>query len=124
MPKGRLAEDGRVPDKYPLQECGSAEYAVRTELNVRHSDATLILRRGPLSGGTQLTLGLCRKHRKPVCVAALGDGGIETAVRDFLAREKPAVLNVAGPRESSSPGIYKEALELLSRLFAAAKRGG
>ena len=46
VPRGRLAEDGVIPAKYPLQECESEDFAVRTELNVRHSDATVILNRG------------------------------------------------------------------------------
>ena len=45
-PHGRLAEDGPIPDCYRLRETDSAEYAVRTELNVFDSDATLILCRG------------------------------------------------------------------------------
>jgi len=31
-PKGRLAEDGRVPDHYPLVELTKGGYAVRTEM--------------------------------------------------------------------------------------------
>jgi hypothetical protein len=41
-PKGRLAEDGVIPDRYPLQETTSDQYQVRTKRNVLHSDATLI----------------------------------------------------------------------------------
>ena len=39
-PKGRKAEDGKIPDKYPLQETESADYFVRTEMNVKDSDGT------------------------------------------------------------------------------------
>jgi hypothetical protein len=45
-PLGRRTEDGPVPDRYPLRETPSADYAERTEWNVRDSDATLILHRG------------------------------------------------------------------------------
>src|SRR3989344_782830 len=65
VPKGRLAEDGRIPERYPVQECDSEDYVVRTELNVIHSDATLILNRGEISGGTLITAQFCRKHKKP-----------------------------------------------------------
>ena len=34
-PKGRKAEDGIIPQKYPLIECETDNYAVRTELNVK-----------------------------------------------------------------------------------------
>ena len=53
MPKGRLAEDGPIPEDYlGLIEADSADPAVRTALNVRDSDATLILSHGPLAAGS------------------------------------------------------------------------
>jgi hypothetical protein len=45
-PRGRRAEDGRIPDRYQLTETDSAQYRVRTERNVLDADATLILCRG------------------------------------------------------------------------------
>ena len=42
-PKGRLAEDGTVPDKYPLKEMDTNAYPARTEQNVIDSDGTLII---------------------------------------------------------------------------------
>ncbi len=123
VPRGRRAEDGAVPGRYPARECPSPDYPARTELNVVDSDATLIVHRGPLDGGTKLTLDLCRRHRKPVCVVALDRLGPEEAeaeIRAFLERERPRVLNVAGPRESKSPGIHAAARDLLSRALAQA----
>ena len=56
VPLGRQAEDGKIPDRYPnLRETDSPLPAVRTELNVRDSDATLIVSHGTLVGGTALT---------------------------------------------------------------------
>ena len=54
-PKGRLAEDGRIPDDYPLRETETTDYAERTKLNVRDSDGTLILTMGPPVGGLIVT---------------------------------------------------------------------
>ena len=48
VPKGRLAEDGQVPDKYPTTETGSKDYKSRTKRNVLESDGTLIINIGPL----------------------------------------------------------------------------
>ena len=57
VPRGRLAEDGLIPEDYlGLLEADSTDPAVRTALNVRDSDATLILSHGPLTGGSLLTL--------------------------------------------------------------------
>ena len=43
IPKGRLAEDGPLPEKYQLLEMSTTSYPKRTEQNVIDSDATLIL---------------------------------------------------------------------------------
>ena len=67
-PKGRLAEDGVIPSVYPLQETTSTDYAVRTEWNVRDSDATLILAYGSLTGGTKLTEELAQRYNRPSLV--------------------------------------------------------
>ena len=34
-PKGRRAEDGRIPDRYPLTETAEMDYETRTRRNVR-----------------------------------------------------------------------------------------
>ncbi len=118
-PRGRRAEDGPIPDGYPLKETREADYAVRTRLNVRDSDATLILTRGRPSGGTQLTRHLAEELARPVLVVDFEDGDMAAAasrVGDWIGEEGVKVLNVAGPRESTSPGIYREASEFLAAL--------
>ena len=53
IPKGRIAEDGPLPEKYQLQEMPTSSYPKRTEQNVICSDATLIFSRGKPTGGTK-----------------------------------------------------------------------
>ena len=117
-PQGRLAEDGRIPARYQLAETGSPEYPLRTEQNVLDSDATLILYRGQLSGGTELTFRLAEKHRKPCLVVELDDPPTLDAVRRWIAESRAQTLNVAGPRESQSPGIAARSSEFLKKLLA------
>ena len=45
-PLDREAEDGIIPQHYSLDECGQSGTEERTRLNVRDSDATLILTKG------------------------------------------------------------------------------
>lgn len=116
-PRGRLAEDGRIPDRYLLQETDSPEYPVRTERNVLDSDSTLILCRGRPTGGTELTRRLAHAHRRPCLVLDLDGPPDQGAVRRWLAKHRPETLNVAGPRESQCPGIAEQAAALLVRLF-------
>lgn len=116
-PKGRLAEDGILPARYPLRETPSDDYAQRTAWNVRDSDGTLILTRGPATGGTSQTLDEAVRLRKPSLVVDLARQADPAPVRAWLVQHRIRALNVAGPRESKSPGIYREASQFLQRLF-------
>jgi hypothetical protein len=118
VPRNRRAEDGRVPDRYPVRETASDAYDVRTRLNVRDSDATLVMARGRLTGGTALTLAIARSLGRPHRVLDLSEDIDPQDVRGWLAREQVRILNIAGPRESSHPGIYEEALAVLTTLLA------
>jgi hypothetical protein len=113
-PRGRRAEDGAIPARYALVETPSRSYAERTLWNVRDSDATLVLHRGPLRGGSALTLRLARRLGRPHLALDLGaqddPAGI---IRAWLSVLRPAVLNVAGPRESTAPGIGGSARAVL-----------
>lgn len=116
-PRGRQAEDGRIPDRYRMKETDSKEYWVRTERNVIDSDGTLILYRGQLRGGTLFTFRMTQKHQKPNLVVDLRDGPDPDVVRRWLDEHQVRVVNVAGPRESSCPGIAHQAQTFLRRVF-------
>jgi hypothetical protein len=116
-PQGRQAEDGRIPDCYRLEETDSPDYPVRTERNVLEGDATLIFYRGQLSGGTLLTFRLAEEHQKP-CLAVDLDSPIPPGeIRKWLEEHGVKVLNVAGPRESQSPGISQSARDFVVKLL-------
>lgn len=116
-PRGRRAEDGTIPSRYELVETDSIDYQVRTEQNVIDSDGTLILYREQLLGGTLLTYRLARRHRKP-CMRVDASGGVDLpAVVRWLRSHRIEVLNVAGPRESSVPGISEVAFSLVMSLL-------
>jgi hypothetical protein len=108
-PKGRRAEDGVIPDRYPLDECTIAGTQERTRLNVRDSDATLIMVHGrppeEIEDGTPLTLQWAETLAKPTLIVDLDQPTDAEGVADWLVGSGVRVLNVAGPRESSSPGI-------------------
>jgi hypothetical protein len=65
IPKGRLTEEGFLPEKYQLQEMPTESYPGRTEQNVIDSDGTLIIPHGPLTGGSAYTRKMAMKHAKP-----------------------------------------------------------
>jgi hypothetical protein len=124
MPCGRRSEDGAIPERYTgLVEADSASYQRRTELNVRDSDATLVLSFGALRGGTALTARLAESLGRPLLALDLEQHTREEAivrVRSWLAEVCPRVLNVAGPRLSEAPRIAEAAAEVLRGALGAA----
>jgi predicted Rossmann-fold nucleotide-binding protein len=127
-PKGRIAEDGAIPEKYPLKEAKTLDYETRTELNVKDSDGTLILNRGGLNGGTALTIGFAQKHKKSYLIVDLNNYeedkddaisfGNALIFSGWVRQNGIKVLNIAGPRESKSPGIYKLARRFLEEVLS------
>jgi hypothetical protein len=123
VPRGRMAEDGRIPDLYQnLVETETENPAIRTELNVRGSDATLIISHSRLTGGSLLTKQFTERHRKPVLHIDLSADQTRVAVekaKNFLASSPCSVINIAGPRLSEDPLIYLGVKHFLKELFAA-----
>jgi hypothetical protein len=117
-PKGRRSEAGPIPERYPLEATATADYPERTEANVRAADATLILTRGRPDRGTALTYKLALRLKKPCYVVDLKEPDVVEQVKMWLANQRIAVLNVAGPRESSQKGIHAEASAYLRRVLA------
>ena len=117
-PKGRKAEDGPLPARYPLTETPSDDYAQRTEWNVRDAEGTLILSDGPLSGGTAQTAEIAKHLGKPHLVVELNGAEHPEAMRAWMAAQGITVLNIAGPRESKSPGIYAKAAAFLRKVLS------
>lgn len=126
-PAGRKAEDGPIPRKYQLVELEEAGYRQRTRLNVRDSDATLIVNGGELEGGTEATRAFAEQLGKPCLIVQLDAGVTPDAVAmvvAWLRAHAIGTLNVAGPRESKRAGIYRLTRELLLAVDAQLLRDG
>jgi hypothetical protein len=136
-PADRGAEDGEIPERYPLtplpdaiipegSEAGATRevaerYRARTLKNVQDSDATVILYSSTLSGGSLLTQKLCVREKKPViALDAQAMTKLRAAERigQFVEEHGISVLNVAGPRLSGWPGGYSFALGVLSAVIS------
>ena len=120
VPKGRKAEDGPVPLTYGLTETKTSRYAERTRNNVLDSDGTLIIHEGRPSGGTALTRFVARAAGKPLLVIDISrttTADAVKAIRPWIEENGVSILNVAGPRESQRPGIYRRTRALLECLF-------
>jgi hypothetical protein len=120
VPKGRLAEDGSLPEIYALRETATSAYAERTEKNVVDSDGTLIISRGELTGGSEYTREMALKHGRPwlhIDLKRTAAFRSAVTVTEWLSANEIRVLNVAGPRASKDPNIYRDAAALLESLY-------
>ena len=116
-PAERVAEDGPIPARYPVEELPKAGYVERTLRNVRDSDATLIICYGEPEGGTRQTLEFCERRNKPrlrVDAAVTPEQEAARQVAAFVREHGVRVLNVAGPRASKRPGAHAYAREVLA----------
>lgn len=120
-PRGRRAEDGAIDSRYPLVETPGRDYRERTEANVASSDATLVVTRGAVRAdtGTALTIERARALGRPWMVADIGDASplLVEAVVSWWRGTGGRILNVAGPRERSDPGIGAAAGEFLGAVL-------
>jgi Circularly permutated YpsA SLOG family len=117
-PKGRKAEDGTIDHRYNLVETPSEDYSQRTEWNVRDSDGTAVFSiRRELQGGSLLTAELASQYNKPMIHLRREDERTNHAqeLRSFIKEFGISVLNVAGPRESDEPGVYRFAARVLDQ---------
>ena len=127
-PKNRNAEDGTIDARYGLKETNSDSYDERTLLNIRDSDATLVLIPEEcdvksISDGTKLTVNQLIAVSKPYLVISVTENednnrGSLDKCRQWLSSIQPKCLNIAGPRESTSPGIYDKSLKFLMKLLS------
>ncbi len=73
----------------------------------------MVLYKSFLSGGSALTVELAKKHNKPCLQINLCENALPEILLAWVKRYQIRTLNVAGTRESGSPGIYDEACQFL-----------
>jgi len=128
MPKGFRTQRGPAPKiaaLYGLKEDDSSDYPPRTRLNVKNSDATLIFG-NVKSRGCSLTKRLCVEYEKEVLIIPRGLEGKQprywiNMIASFIVTHEVKVLNIAGNREESDPGICRWTAWLLVRVFQEIK---
>lgn len=120
VPKGRKRENGVLPSKYRMQEMDTTDYAARTRKNVMDSDGTVLPAKGPLRGGTLLTQRIALQAGRPCChidLMAMDEFEGALMLNTFVTESDIRVLNVAGPRLSKDPGIYRSVKAVIEALI-------
>jgi len=132
MPYGYKTDDGpneALAKLYNLEIHASDKYPPRTKYNVQHSDGTLVF--GDFtSPGCKLTIKYCGQFKKPYTIIGwqrnendphhslwLKTGAIY--LRDWCKVNGILILNVAGNRERTNPGIHDAVKALIMETFRA-----
>jgi hypothetical protein len=117
-----MAEDGIIPERYPLIPLPNGGYRQRTRLNVVDSDGTAILYNESLTGGTRLTRNLCALLNRPYLLISARERPdplvAANAVLIFIEGNNIKTLNVAGPRLSGWPEGYTFALRVIGAVIS------
>jgi hypothetical protein len=120
IPKGRIAEDGTLPEEYQLKEMPTASYPKRIEQNVKDSDGTLIISRGKPTGESDYTQKMALKNKKHLLHIDLNlttSFDAASLIVSWLKLHRIKILNVAGPRSSKDPNIYVDVFRILEWAF-------
>lgn len=126
-PKGWLTELGPRPDllkSFGLAQHDLTKYPPRTRANVVAGDCTLIIA-DHMDTGSKFTAEICFVLERPMLhlTRSKMESDREKALDEVLGwlRSVPhGIVNVAGNRESKSPGIEAEAEVFLTSLFKEA----
>src|SRR5882757_5564378 len=117
-PGDRSAEDGIIPERYPLILLPNGGYRQRTRLNVVDSDGTVIFFLELLTGGARLTRNLCALEKRPYLLIdthkTLEPRAAAREIMEFVERHAIRVLNVSGARASRWPAGYEFVLAAMS----------
>jgi hypothetical protein len=114
--RGRLTENGALPDSYKLQEVATPEYSKQVERNVRDSDGTFILTRGRPTDHIKLTKDLVGNLNRPYLFIDLNQKqslAAATALNSWINNHGIEILHVTGYRTSEDPGIYQDTFNVL-----------
>jgi hypothetical protein len=116
IPKGRRIENESLPNQYQLREMPTESDATWAEKNVVDADGTLIFARGKLTAGCDYTREMTLKHKKQLLGLDLNQINHHDAaalVVSWIQLYKIKILNVAGPKVSEVPGIYRDVYRII-----------
>lgn len=120
MPYGWVTYDGSKPqyeERFGMKEHPSEGYVARTHANIRDSDGTVRFASDFSSPGEKCTLAGIKKFNKPHFDVHRDKAPDPEEMADWLRDNNIKVLNVAGNRESTSPGMAKFVQSYLAEVF-------
>jgi hypothetical protein len=124
IPKGCITEDGPRPaiaKHFNLTETSTSRYEPRTYANAKLGDGTIRFATDWYSAGEICTLEAIEKYSKPYIDIDPTNPRPVSEVEKWIKDNNIKVLNVAGNRESKSPGICKFTREYIVKLIEATR---
>jgi hypothetical protein len=117
-----MADDGIIPEIYPLKILEGSGYRKRMRQNVLDSDATVIIYFDYIypRGGTEQTLQECIKANKPYLLVDGHELSTQRAAEKTLAfvrKHQIQRLNVAGPKANFVPQAHGYTQDALTLMF-------
>lgn len=122
MPKGFLTEYGLKPKLskiFDFVEHSSSKYPPRTYDNVKNSDGTIRFANDFNSAGEKCTLKAITQYNKPYIDVDINNPIDHEVVVEWIIKNNIKVLNVAGNRESTSPGIFVFVKKYITEVLSA-----
>lgn len=120
-PRGYKTEKGPQPllgERFNLIQHSDAGYGGRTEANVRDSQFTLIFSPQSDSAGTQKTVQACIDHDRGYLLITDMTPDAAAHITSTLMLMRVKILNIAGNRESVSPGLCKKVRAFLKPILS------
>lgn len=126
IPKGRWSESGPLPEAYDGMwetdhggDGNPTGLLIRTRLNARAADLTLIFEYGSQdSPGTNATALFAKEESRCVLVKP-GEApkDVWTRIKQELPNQMRFTINIAGPRESEGGDVYERTSKFLFELL-------
>lgn len=125
-PYGGVDENGAIPARFdgcyetmPQGDDRVSIWDARTVKNLADCDGVMVFVPKlplPVTDGTKLTIDRAVELGKPCLVIDLSTPVDADAVVKWVGEHEVKTLNIAGPRESSSPGMYEAVYAIVSNL--------
>ncbi|MFL2667860.1 MAG: YpsA SLOG family protein [Burkholderiales bacterium] len=118
--EGRMAEDGFVPDSYPVEELPGADTSDSIRQNVKDSDGTAIIFFGDIEDEPEEALDYCVQLGKTYRLVNGGDlqpGQAGKVIADFIKEKGLMTLNVTGPKSSATERAQRFGYETMRALL-------
>ena len=118
--EGRMAEDGFIPDNYPVVELVGENTSESIRQNVKQSDGTAVIYFHDIEDEPEEALDYCVQLGKPYRLIDGGDlqsGQAAKVIADFIKDKGLMTLHIIGPKASASDSAHRFGYEAVGALL-------